>query len=218
MNASRRRVAALLPWVLLAGLPCAARASTYVDFFRAVNVDNASGVRAALQKGLDVNSRNEQGQHALYLALREDCPAVIELLLSWPGIDLDPVNAVGETPLLMAALKGQTGVMTQLLDRGVPVNRPGWSALHYAATGRAVEPVALLLKRGAEVDARSANGSTPLMMAARYSLEPTVRLLVQHGADLNLRNNLGLGVEDFARNADRDWMLDLLARLKAQRR
>ncbi|MBQ0959427.1 ankyrin repeat domain-containing protein [Ideonella sp. 4Y11] len=201
---------------LLLGAP-GVRADLYVDFFRAVNVDNVSGVRSALERGLDPNVLDERGQCALYLAVREDNPQVFELLLTWPGIRLDQRNAVGETPLMMAALKGQIERMQRLMDRGAAIHQEAWSPIHYAATGPSVAAVKLLLDKGAPVDARSANGSTPLMMAARYGDERSVKLLVERGADLAARNNLGLDAVAFAQGADRDWMVETLERLRRQR-
>ena len=56
-----------------------------------------------------------------------------------------------------------------------PINQPGWSPLHYAAAGPEPKIVALLLERGAIVDAEAPNRSTPLMMAAGYGKEESVR-------------------------------------------
>jgi uncharacterized protein len=201
---------------LLLGTPLA-RAELYVDFFRAVNVDNARGVRSALERGLDPNVLDEKGQCALYLAIREDNPQVFDLLLNWPGIKPDQANAMGETPLMLAALKGKLEWMQPLIDRGAAIHKDGWSPVHYAATGPSVAAVRLLLDKGAPVDARSANGSTPLMMAARYGDEQSVRLLVQRGADLAARNGLGLDALAFARGADRDWMVRTLETLQRER-
>lgn len=211
-----RRSALAVAAMLLLGTS-SLRADVYVDFFRAVNVDNASGVRSALQRGLDPNVLDERGQCALYLAIREDNPQVFDLLLGWPGVKLDQRNAVGETPLMMAALKGQVDRMQRLIDRGAAIHHDGWSPVHYAATGPSVEAVRLLLDKGAPIDARSANGSTPLMMAARYGDEKSVLLLVERGADMAARNGLELDAVDFARGADRDWMVRTLEKLKRQR-
>jgi uncharacterized protein len=202
--------------LLMLGTP-QVRADVYVDFFRAVNVDNVSGVRSALQRGLDPNVLDEKGQCALYLAIREDNPQVFELLLGWPGVKLDQRNAVGETPLMLAALKGQLERMQQLIARGAAIHQDGWSPVHYAATGPSAAAVRLLLDKGAPVDARAANGSTPLMMAARYGDEKSVVLLVERGADLSARNGLNMDAFDFARGADRDWMLSTLEKLQRQR-
>ncbi len=181
-----------------------ARAGAYEDFFRAVNVDNALTVKDLLERGFDPNTLSEKGQLPLYLALRERSPKVAALLMAHPHTRLDAANAAGETPLMMAALRGDMPAALQLLERGVALNREGWTPLHYAATGPDPKLVALLLDRGATVDAASPNGSTPLMMACRYGPEGAVDLLLQRGASLQLKNDVGMSAADFARSAGRE--------------
>jgi uncharacterized protein len=219
MTASRRnfiaRQAALL-WLIQAGAVVAADAASSVDFFRAVDTDNARGAKRELERGLSPNVLSEHGQHALFLAIRDDSPHVQELLLTWPGIDLNLPNKAGETPLMMAALRGNVAVMKKLLALGVPPHKPGWGPIHYAATGPNVAAVVLLLELGVPVDAPSPNGSTPLMLAARYGAEASVELLVTRGADLKRRNDKQMSPLDFAKGADRDWMVRKLESLSAK--
>ena len=59
-----------------------AKADSYVDFFRAVNVDNAGKVSELLDKGFDPNTKSENGQTGLYLAMQEDSPKVAAVLLA----------------------------------------------------------------------------------------------------------------------------------------
>jgi uncharacterized protein len=192
-----------------------AQAEDAVLFFRAVNVDNALTVRELLDKGLDPNTLSEKGQYPLFLAMREASFKVAEVLLAQPGLRIDAANGAGETALMMAALRGHVDWVRRLLDRGAALERQGWTPLHYAASGEGTGAVALLLERGARIDAPSANRSTALMLAARYAPEPTVDLLLARGASLALRNDLGLGAVDFARLGGRE---SLAARLqKAER-
>jgi ankyrin repeat protein len=186
-------------------------AGSYEDFFRAVNVDNAQGVTDLLARGFDPNSPSEQAQTALFLALRDGSPKVVAALLADPRTAIDAVNANGETPVMMAALRGQADWTVRLLERGAQLNRSGWTALHYAATGPGTAVVALLLGRGAALEAPSPNGTTPLMMAARYGPEETVDLLLARGASLNARNIQGLNAADFARLGGRDKLATRLA-------
>ena len=219
MNHSRRRFSlcgASLLGLDWSGSVQAADTASAVDFFRAVGTDNAWGARRELERGLSPNTLSEQGQHALFLAVRDDSPGIQELLWTWPGIDLNLPNKAGETPLMIAALRGNVPVMKRLLGLGVPPHKAGWSPIHYAATGPSVAAVALLLEQGAPVDAPSPNGSTPLMMAARYGAEASVELLVAKGADLKRRNDKQMSPLEFAKGADRDWMVRKIESLLAK--
>ena len=182
-----------------------------VDFFRAVGIDNARTVGSLLEGGFDPNTPDEKGQVGLYLALREGSLKVAEVLLRHPRLNVDATNAAGETPLMMAALRGNLDWTRRLLERGAQLDREGWTPLHYAASGPEPKVVALLLDRGARIEARSPNGTTPLMMAARYGAEEGAELLLARGANLAARNDLGLGVVDFALQGGRE---SLAARLQ----
>ena len=64
--------------------------------------------------------------------------------------------------------------------------------LHIAASGNDLQKVVLLLEKGAELEARSTNGWTPLMIAAGYSSTPEiVALLIEKGAELEARDTAG---------------------------
>lgn len=193
----------------------AANAQPSVDFFRAINVDDAGTVKRLLERGFDPNTLDEKDQVGLYLAFREESPKAAAALLAHPQTRIDAVNKADETPLMMAALRGQIDGARQLLDRGATLNRPGWTPLHYAASGPEPGMVALLLQRGAQLEALSPNRTTPLMMAARYGPEEAVDLLLARGASLRARNDAGLGAVDFATLAGRE---SLAARLKAATR
>jgi len=183
-------------------------------FFRAVNVDNADTVREYLGRGFDPNTLSEKGQFPLYLAMREGSFRVAEVLLAHPQLRVDAANAVGETALMMAALRGHVEWMRRLLDRGAALEREGWAPLHYAASGPVTPAVALLLDRGARIDAPSPNRSSALMMAARYGPESSVDVLLARGADPKLRNDLGLTAVDFARLGGREALVERLQKLE----
>lgn len=204
----RRRSLLLCLWL---GLASAAQAGAFEDFFQAVAVDNASGVKTLLDRGFDANAVDEKGQRALYLALRGEAFRVAEVLLMHPGINVDANNGAGETALMMAALRGQLDWMRRLLERGAAVHKDGWSPLHYAATGPSAVAVRLLLDRGAPVEAMSPNRTTPLMMAAQYGSEESVELLRLRGATLGAKNDHGLAAADFAKLGGREALSSKLA-------
>ena len=207
----RLRPAALVAAMALSA--CTAFATTFdsVDFFRAINVDNADAVSRMLASGLDPNQLDPHGQPALLVALQGESLKVAKVLWDAKGIQIDVRNHAGETPLMMAALKAEVDAAAALVAHGASVKKDGWSPLHYAATGGSAAIVKLLLSKGAPLEARSPNGSTPLMMAARYGNEEAVDALLAAGADRLARNDLGMDASAFAASAGRE---KLAARLK----
>lgn len=189
-------------------------AGSFEDFFKALRNDNVAQVQQLARRGFDLNTRSEADEPPLIVALKNESPKAAQYLINQPGVDLDATNASGENALMIAALKGYTDVLQALVKRGAEVNKPGWTPLHYAAThaGDASAPmVAFLLEHHAYVDAESPNGSTPLMMAARYGDSRVVSLLLEAGADPSLRNQLGLSAVDFANAVSRPDNARLIA-------
>ena len=194
--------AALIPSLLLSAR--AARSDAREDFFKSIELDNVQLLRPLLEGGFDPNTTDERGNPGLLVALRDGSFEAAELLLSAKQIQVDKANSVGETALMMAALRGQANWVGRLLDRGAAINRTGWTPLHYGASGPEPKVLTLLLGRGARLEATSTNGTTPLMMAAGYGAMDGADLLLARGADPRRRNERGLNAADFARRAGRD--------------
>ena len=92
-------------------------------------------------------------------------------------------------PLVQAALFGELAELRALLDAGVDVDQAGEHGLS-ALMGSVhdCDKLALLLERGARVEARSEFGCSALILAAgTHGGECATRLLLQHGADLHVR-------------------------------
>ena len=190
-------------------------------FERAIKQDNEPAMRGLLARGFDPNTRNEKGAPGLYMALQEGSLKVARVLIDSPRLKPEDRNASDESPLMMAALKGELDLAKRLIAKGADVNKPGWTPLHYAATGGHLDMIRLLLEEHAFIDAQSPNGTTPLMMAASYGSPEAVKLLVEEGADIAMRNQKQMTAMDFARRAERRDAVELLTqaeRYKAQSR
>jgi uncharacterized protein len=196
-------------YVLLSFSIC--KAGSYDDFFSAITRDDPSVIHNLLQRGFDPNTRDPNHQYGLYLALRESSLKVAQVLADWPTTHINAKNDADETPLMMAVLKGHTELVGRLLAKDADVNKPGWSPLHYAATAGHVALIQLLLENHAYIDAESPNGSTPLMMAAQYGTPEAVKLLLDEGADPQLKNQLDLSASDFAQRAQRQEVADMIS-------
>lgn len=207
------RLACVTAFGLGLGLPAAA--GSFDDFFRALHRDDAQALQGLALRGFDMNTRDESGQPPLLVAIRAEAVRAAEFLARQPQMDLDALNANGENALMLAALSGYQDLMRLLVEQGAEVNKPGWTPLHYAATysgPASAEMVEFLLDQNAYIDAESPNGTTPLMMAARYGENRVVRLLLDAGADPMLRNERGLTALDFASAAERRDNAELIAK------
>jgi uncharacterized protein len=174
------------------------------DFFSAVERDDAAALNRMIRQGQDPNAKRADGQTALHLALRSPSPQVAQALMALPKVDVRSMNSNGESPLMMAALRGNLEAAEALLARGAVVHHEGWTPLHYAATGPEPKLVGLLLQRGARIEAMSPNKTTPLMMAARYGDERNVDVLLSAGASRQAKNDKNLNAADFAKLAGRE--------------
>ncbi|HEX8339144.1 MAG TPA: ankyrin repeat domain-containing protein [Pyrinomonadaceae bacterium] len=90
-------------------------------------------------------------------------------------------NVKGRTPLMLAAFRGNTAAVINLLERGADVNArdgDGDTALMFAAYKGHALVVALLLQYGANVYARARNGWTA-KKAAQASLNEHIADMLQ---------------------------------------
>jgi len=217
---SRRRTLAWLALAAAAPVAGLAHAGAYEDFFKAIELDNGAAVADLLRRGFDPNARDPKGQPALIVALRGDSRKAAAALIAAKGLKVEERNAKDESALMLAALRGNLPAARALIRLDADVNKTGWTPLHYAASGTTQDAkamVALLLEESAYIDAASPNGTTPLMMAVRYGTGDVALLLVEEGADPTLKNDLGLTAIDFARQADRADMVDLVAQAVRRR-
>jgi ankyrin repeat protein len=177
-------------------------AGSYDDFFSALGRDNVAQVKNLLRRGFDANSVGPTGEAGLVMALRLSSFKVAQLLIEHPATQIEVRTAKDESPLMLAAIKGQLELCQLLISRDADVNKPGWTPLHYAASGGSAAVVQLLLAHYAYVDAESPNGSTPLMLAAQYGSPESIQALLAAGADPTLKNKLGLTALDFVRKSE----------------
>jgi ankyrin repeat protein len=163
-------------------------------------------VRRLLAAGANPNDTAADRQSALDVAVfRGDVALVKALLESGANPNLTQSKGNGGTPLIVATRSLDIEVMRALLNGGAKADAAlpnGLSALAIAAgapTGeKARKPadevlaaVQLLLDRGANVKHVAASGDTALHAAAAANRPAVIELLVQRGAQVNVKNKTG---------------------------
>ena len=201
---------------LTMALSGAALATPQDDLRNAVEYNRPALVQKYIAQGIDPNLKTRDGTPLLVDALKDKNLEVAEALIRAKNIDFERTNAAGENALMMAAYQGLLPMVKLMVETyDVEVNKTGWTALHYAATNGYDDIVKYLLDHAAYIDAESPNATTPLMMAAMGGHITTVKLLLDEGADMNLRNQQKMDVIDFAKRYHQD---EIAAGLESRRR
>jgi len=181
-----------------AGCTPLSRACDWTQFFNTAD-GNLELVRLLVERGAELELPIKHGRTALAIAARRNSPSVLLFLLE-RGAKFEPGP---DTPLMepilcsvVQAYWPNAKSLQALLERGANINlaaQPGLkTALHHAVTSRVpLSTCQFLLKRGANPNARDADGQTPLHLAAAIARShrdesELVPLLVQFGADVAL--------------------------------
>ena len=158
-------------------------------------------VQWLLDHGADMNGRMQYGFTSLHFATLHGHLKSVQALLDL-GADINARNDFGEVPLHLAASPSPIGlgrgnqlaIMQILLDSGADANvqdNAGSTPLHHSSyrqkrhfkrkTGT-VEGTRLLLKHGANIDAKDNVDRTSLQLALANGRDEIARLLSEHGA------------------------------------
>ncbi|XP_062389591.1 BRCA1-associated RING domain protein 1 [Sardina pilchardus] len=114
-------------------------------------------------------------------------------------------NHKGETPLHLAAIKGDVEAVKRLLEQGADPNlkdNAGWTALHEASNHGHVALVEALILGGALLNTPGYQNDSPLHDAVRNGHAAVAKLLLEHGASQSVLNMFGLRALDCAETDD----------------
>lgn len=152
-----------------------------------------------IMAGADPNTFNPNaGQTALHTAVRsENTPLVIELLKY--SVDIHFYDADGRRIFTTACEIGDRDVVSAFIHKGANVNEAtdgGYTPLMATASFDRPWIAELLLAAGAAINAQNALENTALHVAHYKGRQNMQDLLLEHGADPDMRNMVGLRAAD----------------------
>jgi ankyrin repeat protein len=163
-----------------------------IDILRAWIDQGAEMPGRALETAPAASETPASVRHLLDDIVSDDVAAIRRLLAEDPSLARS-VDGFGSTVLMHAAASGSIAVMRTLIEAGAEVNAANSrraTAMHWAQPDAA--KVALLLSKGAAVDAKTVEGRTPLYVAATLAAGiPSLQLLLEAGANPNADTLVG---------------------------
>ncbi|PFX19567.1 putative ankyrin repeat protein [Stylophora pistillata] len=189
---------------------------------------NVQAVNGLIKRGADPSLMNNHGWSTLHFAAHCGDPHMIDLILTHvPDIEskvangatplimefsVDSRDQTGRTPLMNAALNSNVQAINSLIKRGADpslMNNDGWKSLHFAAKNGDPDIIDLILTHVPDIESKTADGTTPLIIAVRFGKLQGVKYLLERGANPLTKDNYG---RDFLSHASSrgSEVLDLL--------
>ncbi|EHK42517.1 hypothetical protein TRIATDRAFT_203737, partial [Trichoderma atroviride IMI 206040] len=166
----------------------------------AVSNKHRDVIRFLLESGADPNVPDSDRKTPLHTAAKKRLYEIVKDLLRSGGdlnADLTLRDSSNRTPLLIAASLGNAEIFEVLLEQGADLDsqdEEGKTALHLALeagnlalTKRLIE----LFKDKSLLDVQDSSGKTSLYQAAYSGMKLVIELLLEAGADVNIRSKAG---------------------------
>jgi ankyrin repeat protein len=171
----------------------------------AVLGDNIKFIKALIERGADINARDNLQATPLLKVLDKGKGYALEVIkcLLENGADINAQNSMGMTPLLLALLCSKKEVNNELIEcllnynPDVTIaNENGTTPLHLVPLRNSIKFIKALIERGADINARDKLlQATPLLKVldwrGRQNDMEVIKCLLENGADINARDKYG---------------------------
>lgn len=156
---------------------------------------------------------NNYSQTNIFDAARNNNVEALQQLYNTPQ-QINSIDAQQRTALMIASYNDNLEATKWLLAHHAAINaqdNAGNTALMGVAFKRNTNMAMLLLNnKDIQVNSRNKNGATALFFAATFGADAIVKALLEHGADKDIRDNMGKKAIDYAINQENDTIVQLL--------
>ncbi|GAB1610094.1 ankyrin repeat and SOCS box protein 3-like [Argonauta hians] len=166
-----------------------AYADTCSTIGAAARVGDVCALQTLLTQGRPVDVRDNRGWEPLHEAAFWNNTGCLQVLLHRGKVDVNVQSFAGETPLLLAARKGNLQCVSALLHCGGDPNLStpeGLSPLWEAVTARSFACVRLLVEKGSNIEKKNYTQATCLHQAVDTNDLRIVNFLMASGANIDV--------------------------------
>jgi len=142
--------------------------------------DDYVGIKKYLKNGGNLEETNDLGESVLMCALRARCDIDTIMLLIESGADVFEFDDEGVSVFDIAITYDYMDIVKYIMDKGIDINK---------TTRR--------------------SGFRPLMTATCYGRVDIVKLLLENGANKEIKDSKGFSSVDFARKMNKKTILEL---------
>ena len=170
---------------------------TVLTYISRIPGDYIKELQLLVSNGAVVNLLNGYGQMPVHIAVSYDNIETLKELIVL-GADVNRRNCLGQTPLMMASHKGRLACTELLLSSGANPNiqcKTGETALMISLRNVNTihcTDIVNLLCRITDLNLCNINGESVLFHAVYHNSMDIIECLVSNGADINVKNILGI--------------------------
>jgi ankyrin repeat protein len=161
-------------------------------FLWAVNNGYAPVVEFLIERGADVNIKDQSGKPPIFIAAKKGHAGIVKLLVGRStDIDFQDPRGPYMTALIIAVEKGYHTIAEILIENGANMNAGdimGRRSLTIAIQKKEEVMIQLLLEKGADINAKDLRNRTPLFYAIEQGNQDAMQLLLEKGADINAKD------------------------------
>ena len=195
--------------------------ASYVDFRDAIGGTPLMGaaykgkvqvVKSLIERGADPSLMDNRGWNSLHVAANGGDADIIDLIHTQVP-NIESKTGDGCTPLMIAAFNSKLHAVKWFLEKGATVTREdnsGANALHFAAEGGDTDIIDLIHTHLLNIESKTSQGRTPLMMAALGGKLQAVKWFLEKGATVNCDDNRGWNTLHFAAEGGDTDIIDLI--------
>ena len=195
--------------------------ASYVDFRDAIGGTPLMGaaykgkvqvVKSLIERGADPSLMDNRGWNSLHVAANGGDADIIDLIHTQVP-NIESKTGDGCTPLMIAAFNSKLHAVKWFLEKGATAtlkDKAGWNALHFAAEGGDTDIIDLIHTHLLNIESKTSQGRTPLMMAARGGKLQAVKWFLEKGATVNCDDNNGRNTLHFAAEGGDTDIIDLI--------
>ena len=190
----------------------------------AVRQKNAACTKLLVDANANVNiAVGPEGETPLHVACARGNLEAVKTLID-AGADVNPADSLGRTPLLYCCLESLPMCCDLMIEaradieKPMTVHNPGATPLYAAALVGCGYCVSLLCEAGANVNAQTANGATPMLVAYQEGNRKAAMVLSSFGANRGAQYVLmgfpphgASWADDLAARSGNDQLIDWLA-------